>query len=102
MERFIGTLARVTIHEGEDLGRLGFAGLAAVGKGSVNPPIFLELRYCTDAAKPLVALIGKGITFDTGGISLKRDNDISDMRMDMAGAAAVLGALDIMVRSGRP
>ena len=99
-ERFIGTLAQVTIHEGEALERLGFAGLAAVGKGSVNPPVFLELRYCTDAAKPLVALIGKGITFDTGGISLKRDNDISDMRMDMAGAAAVLGALDIMVRSG--
>ena len=102
-ERFIGTLAQVTIHEGEALERLGFAGLAAVGKGSVNPPVFLELRYCTDAAKPLVALIGKGITFDTGGISLKRDNDISDMRMDMAGAAA--GALEhsiLWFKAGRP
>ncbi|MFC5647901.1 leucyl aminopeptidase family protein [Paenibacillus solisilvae] len=99
-ERFAGTPAQVTVHEGGELERLGFAGLAAVGKGSVHPPVFLEIRYCSDASKPLAALIGKGITFDTGGISLKRDNDISDMRMDMAGAAAVLGALDIMVRSG--
>ncbi|WP_219834162.1 M17 family metallopeptidase [Paenibacillus sp. R14(2021)] len=98
--RFAGTQAQVTVHEGEALERLGFAGLAAVGRGSAHPPVFLEIRYCSDAAKPYTALIGKGITFDTGGISLKRDNDISDMRMDMAGAAAVLGALDILVQSG--
>ncbi|BBH23780.1 putative cytosol aminopeptidase [Paenibacillus baekrokdamisoli] len=100
VERFTGTSVQVSVHEADELERLGFAGLVAVGKGSMHPPVFLELRYCTDAAKPLVALIGKGITFDTGGISLKRDHDISDMRMDMAGAAAVLGALDIMVQSG--
>ncbi|MDQ6422309.1 leucyl aminopeptidase family protein [Paenibacillus sp. LHD-117] len=100
IERFAGTAAQVSVYEGGELERLGFAGLAAVGKGSDHPPVFIELRYCTDKAKPLVALIGKGITFDTGGISLKRDNDISDMRMDMAGAAGVLGALDILVRTG--
>ncbi|BBI36359.1 leucyl aminopeptidase family protein [Cohnella abietis] len=100
VERFEGSKAQVFVYEGEELERLGFAGLMAVGKGSVHSPVFIEVRYCTDETKPLVALIGKGITFDTGGISLKRDNDISDMRMDMAGAAAVLGALDILVRSG--
>ncbi|TFE27206.1 leucyl aminopeptidase family protein [Cohnella luojiensis] len=99
VERFTGTKALVFVHEGEELERLGFVGLAAVGKGSAYPPVFLELRYCTDETLPLIALIGKGVTFDTGGISLKRDNDISDMRMDMAGGAAVLGALDILVRS---
>ncbi|WP_165822609.1 leucyl aminopeptidase family protein [Paenibacillus montanisoli] len=100
--RFAGTEATVKVYEGEELDRMGFTGLMAVGKGSAYPPVFLEIRYCTDETKPLIALIGKGITFDTGGISLKRDNDISDMRMDMAGAAGVLGALDILVRSGAP
>ncbi|WP_136606966.1 leucyl aminopeptidase family protein [Paenibacillus dokdonensis] len=99
-ERFAGTKAQVAIYEEPDLEHLGFAGLTAVGRGSIHPPVFIEVRYCTDETKPLIALIGKGVTFDTGGISLKRDNDISDMRMDMAGAAAVLGALDILVRSG--
>jgi len=99
-ERFADTPAQVTVYEGEQLEQMGFAGVDAVGRGSEHPPAFIEARYCSDASKPLVALIGKGITFDTGGISLKRDNDISDMRMDMAGAAAVLAALDILVRSG--
>ncbi|REE86206.1 leucyl aminopeptidase [Paenibacillus taihuensis] len=99
LQRFAGTPVQVSVYEGEELQKRGFTGVAAVGKGSIHPPVFIELRYCTDASKPLVALIGKGITFDTGGISLKRDNDISDMRMDMAGAAGVLGALDVLVRS---
>ncbi|MBM7568768.1 leucyl aminopeptidase family protein [Paenibacillus sacheonensis] len=98
--RFANTGVQMAVHEGEELERRGFAGLAAVGKGSLHPPVFLELQYCSDETKPLVALIGKGITFDTGGISLKRDHDISDMRMDMAGAAGVLGALDLIVRAG--
>jgi leucyl aminopeptidase len=98
--RFAGTDVEIKVYTGEELERLDMAGSIAVGKGSVFPPAFIELRYCTDASKPLTALIGKGITFDTGGISLKRDNDISDMRMDMAGAAGVLGALDILVKSG--
>lgn len=101
-ERFAGTGVRIAVYEGEELESRGFAGLAAVGKGSAYPPVFLELRCCTDESLPLVALIGKGVTFDTGGISLKRDNDISDMRMDMAGAAAVLAALEMIVRSGAP
>jgi len=100
IERFAATTAKVTIYRAEELERSGFAGTAAVGKGSAYPPLFIEVRYCSDETKPLIAWIGKGITFDTGGISLKRDHDISDMRMDMAGAAAVLGALDLVVRSG--
>lgn len=99
-ERFVATKAQVTIYEAAELEAGGFAGTAAVGRGSAHSPLFIDIRYCTDESKPLTALIGKGVTFDTGGISLKRDHDISDMRMDMAGAAAVLGALDLIVHSG--
>ncbi|WP_169083667.1 leucyl aminopeptidase family protein [Paenibacillus sp. PL91] len=101
-EHFEGGAASVAIKTGEELERLGMAGLPAVGRGSINPPVFMDFRYCTDPAIPLTVLIGKGITFDTGGISLKRDNDISDMRMDMAGAAAVIGALSIIAGRGIP
>jgi leucyl aminopeptidase len=62
----------------------------------------LELRYCTDSSKPLIALVGKGITFDTGGISLKRDFNISDMKMDMAGAGAVVGARTSLLKAVKP
>ncbi|MCQ6559466.1 leucyl aminopeptidase family protein [Paenibacillus mendelii] len=99
-ERFSGTAVEVKVYEGEELERLQMAGLLAVGRGSKHAPAFLELRYQTDDSLPLIALVGKGITFDTGGISLKRDNNISDMRMDMAGGAAVIGALDMIARSG--
>ncbi len=101
-ERFAGTGVQLQVYEGDALESLGFAGTAAVGRGSAHAPAFIELRHCTDASLPLTALIGKGITFDTGGISLKHDRDISDMRMDMGGAAGVLAALDIIVRSGAP
>ncbi|MDQ0903838.1 M17 family metallopeptidase [Paenibacillus sp. V4I7] len=96
MVHFARTKVEAVVYEGERLEQLGMVGLIAVGKGSKYPPALLELRYCTDETLPLTALIGKGITFDTGGISLKKDFDISDMRMDMAGAAAVIGALDIL------
>lgn len=96
MEHFAHTKVEAVVYEGERLEQQGMVGLIAVGKGSKYPPALLELRYCTDETLPLTALIGKGITFDTGGISLKKDFDISDMRMDMAGAAAVIGALDIL------
>lgn len=100
MEHFARTKVEAgveaVVYEGERLEQQGMVGLIGVGKGSKYPPALLELRYCTDEALPFTALIGKGITFDTGGISLKKDFDISDMRMDMAGAAAVIGALDIL------
>ncbi|MFF2093959.1 leucyl aminopeptidase family protein [Paenibacillus sp. NPDC058174] len=96
-ERFAETQVQIKLYEGDEQ---QFAGLAAVGRGSKHSPVFIELRYCTDASLPLTALIGKGVTFDTGGINLKQDYDFSEMRMDMAGAAAVLGALDIIVNSG--
>ncbi|MCE5173073.1 leucyl aminopeptidase family protein [Paenibacillus profundus] len=100
IERFAGSDVQVKCYEGEQLAAQQMCGLVGVGQGSANPPVMIEIRYCTDPSKELIALVGKGITFDTGGISLKRDNDISDRRIDMGGAAAVIGAVDIIRNSG--
>src|SRR5690625_7459702 len=73
--------------------------LLAVNRVSKYDPAFNELHYEGDASKPLVALVGKGVTFDTGGISLKCGRDLSDMRMDMGGAAAVAGAVKLLAEA---
>lgn len=99
LQRFAETQVGVKLYKGEELERNQMCGLINVGRGSEHPPVLIEMRYCTDPALELIALVGKGITFDTGGISLKRDHDISDMRIDMGGAAAVIGAMDILARS---
>ncbi len=74
----------------------GMGGLHGVGKGSDEPPALIVLRYEPEGASSdddLWAFIGKGITFDTGGISLKHGLDMYEMKADMAGGAAVLGAM---------
>src|SRR5690606_19269594 len=71
-----------------------------VAKGSAEPPKLIVLRYARDASRPLVALVGKGVTFDTGGISLKPAKGMSEMKGDMAGAAAVLGAVRALALLG--
>ena len=69
------------------------AGLVAVARGSNEEPRFLRLRYKAKGAKRRVALVGKGITFDSGGLSLKPAKSMETMKCDMAGAAAVLGIM---------
>src|SRR5699024_11348503 len=81
----------VTVHDKQSIEQLEMNGVLTVARGSTYDPAFVEIRYEGDTKKPLVALVGKGVTFDTGGISLKRGRDLSDMRMDMGGAAAVAG-----------
>ena len=72
-------------------------GLLGVGQGSANPPRMIVLHYEGDPdSKEKLGLIGKGITFDTGGISLKRADGMDEMISDMAGAAAVLGAMRVI------
>ena len=68
----------------------GFGGLVAVGQGSIYPPCLVRLTYTNRRAKTTVALVGKGITFDSGGLSLKPAGAMATMKSDMAGAAAVL------------
>ncbi len=79
----------------DELEKLGMNALVAVGKGSAEPPrlIVLEYRGAGDRDRP-VALVGKGITFDSGGISIKPGAGMEEMKTDMAGAAAVLGTME--------
>ena len=80
--------------EQADMERLGMGALLSVTKGSRQPPKFIVLRYFGAARKerPIV-LVGKGITFDTGGISLKPGAEMDEMKFDMCGAASVIGTL---------
>jgi leucyl aminopeptidase len=80
----------VTVRGPAELSRFG--GLLAVGGGSATPPRFVELTWSPDGATRHVVLVGKGITFDTGGISIKTRDGMKLMRKDMGGAAAVLAA----------
>ncbi|MBT3245546.1 MAG: leucyl aminopeptidase [Actinobacteria bacterium] len=81
--------------------RAGMGGLLGVSRGSANPPRFVELTY-TPKGVPVarrtgdLALVGKGITFDSGGLSIKSGTGMMDMKKDMAGAAAVVGAMSVL------
>ncbi|MBV9794054.1 MAG: leucyl aminopeptidase [Actinobacteria bacterium] len=71
----------------------GYGGILGVGQGSVHPPRLVRLAYTHPDATRTLALVGKGITFDSGGLSLKPPKSMEWMKSDMGGAAAVLGAL---------
>ena len=76
--------------------QLGMGALLGVAQGSAEPPALIVLRYqpaTASASKDHLGLVGKGVTFDTGGISIKPALDMDQMRFDMAGGAAVLGAM---------
>jgi leucyl aminopeptidase len=85
---------RVEVLEQKDMARLGMGALLSVARGSRQPPKFIVMHYRGAAARtaPLV-LVGKGLTFDAGGISLKPAADMDQMKYDMCGGAAVIGAL---------
>ncbi len=88
-----------------EIEREGMGGLLAVNRGSSLPPTFSVLDYNPepDANRvPAVGLAGKGVTFDTGGISLKGSDHLSNMKCDMAGAAAVIGAVEAAARLRLP
>ncbi len=88
----------VEVIEADALRARGFGGLLAVGGGSVHAPLLVVLRWAGEGAP--VAFVGKGITFDTGGISIKPADRMWEMRADMAGAAACAGAMLALARRG--
>ncbi|GAB0116256.1 putative cytosol aminopeptidase [Acidisoma sp. 7E03] len=92
----------VEILSGRALATQGFGLLQAVGRGSVNPPQLAVLRWAGRLAEPPVCFVGKGITFDTGGISIKPADRMWEMRGDMAGAAACVGAILALARRNSP
>jgi leucyl aminopeptidase len=80
----------------------GYGGILAVGAGSARPPRLLRLSYKGKKATTSVALVGKGITFDSGGISIKPALKMEDMKSDMAGAAAVIATVCLVAELGLP
>ncbi len=97
-----GLPVTVTIWDELDLVRDGCGGILAVGQGSANPPRLTRLEYAPEGATAHLALVGKGITFDTGGISIKPAANMDQMKSDMAGAAAVIGAVRAIATLGLP
>ncbi|GBL03821.1 aminopeptidase PepB [Glaciecola sp. KUL10] len=87
---------------GEDLKEEGWQGIYEVGRGSIRPPVLLELDYHPTGkeADVDVALVGKGITFDSGGYSIKSSEGMLDMKCDMGGAATVTAALGLAIMQG--
>ena len=83
----------------KELIKQGLHALLAVGQGSINEPAFIIMEYKPSSQKkskkPQLGLVGKGITFDTGGISIKGANNMHYMKSDMGGAAAVIGAIEL-------
>lgn len=84
---------KVTMWDEKALQRDGCGGILAVGQGSANPPRLVKLEYAPKGARKHLAIVGKGITFDTGGISIKPAANMDEMKGDMAGAAAVIAAM---------
>ncbi|MFN8471135.1 MAG: leucyl aminopeptidase [Anaerolineae bacterium] len=81
----------------------GFGGILAVGKGSANEPRFIAMEYgAAEPHTPTICLVGKGLTFDSGGLSLKPADAMETMKSDMGGAAAVLGAMQVVAELGLP
>jgi leucyl aminopeptidase len=78
------------------LAESGYGGILGVGQGSVHPPRLVRLEYAPPGAQRTVVFAGKGITFDSGGLSLKPGKSMETMKSDMGGAAAVLGAMQVI------
>ncbi len=84
----------------QELAAAGFLGMIAVGSGSDRPPRLIELSYAPPGARLHVVLVGKGITFDSGGLSLKPNDAMKAMKTDMAGGAAVIAVMSALARLG--
>jgi leucyl aminopeptidase len=107
---FLGRRAReiASHHEGvsaevlgrEEIAAKGMGGLVAVSQGTAEDPKLIVLRYAGGGSGSTLGLVGKGVTFDTGGISLKPSASMHEMKMDMSGAAAVLEAVGAIAELG--
>jgi leucyl aminopeptidase len=87
---------KITIMKEKDIVRAGLGGLLGVNRGSKHPPRFIEMAYEPTNPRGSLALVGKGITFDSGGLSIKTMDGMMTMKDDMGGAAAILGAFAAM------
>jgi leucyl aminopeptidase len=99
----VGNLpVEVEILDEKALAAGGYGGILGVGKGSMNPPRMARFAYRPEGATAHLALVGKGITFDTGGISIKPSASMHEMKADMSGAAAVIATVQAVAALGLP
>ncbi|MFJ1761776.1 leucyl aminopeptidase family protein [Amycolatopsis sp. NPDC088138] len=97
-----GPGVEVAVRDEKWLAEQGFGGVLAVGGGSSRPPRLIEMTYKPAGASKHLLLVGKGITFDTGGLSIKPADGMHLMRTDMAGGAAVIAATRAIAELGLP
>ena len=93
---------KCTIFKKREIEQMKMGGLIAVNRGSVEEPRFVVIEYNPRKAKKHVALVGKGITFDSGGISIKPAEKMEEMKFDMCGAATVVGTIEAVAKLGLP
>ena len=87
-----------TVWDEAEIEKQGFGGLYSVGRGAINPPRFIQMHYAPKDASGKIALVGKGVTFDSGGLSLKPANSMENMKSDMTGAGAVIATMASLKR----
>lgn len=97
-----GLPVKVKIWDWEALKTEGFGGIVAVGRGSKRKPVLVKMTYEPENPRVQVALVGKGITFDSGGYSLKPSNSMATMKSDMTGAATMGNAVIAAAKLGLP
>jgi leucyl aminopeptidase len=100
-----GSGVAVTVLNERRIARLGMGGLLGVAQGSACPPRFIIMDYkprTTTRHVPTIVLVGKGVTFDSGGISIKPSANMAEMKMDMSGAAAVIGTVQAVAKLALP
>lgn len=91
---------KVEVIQGEALRERGLGGIYGVGRAAECPPAMVVVSHLVDAATETVAWVGKGIVYDTGGLSIKGKTAMPGMKRDCGGAAAILGAFYAAVRAG--
>jgi leucyl aminopeptidase len=91
--KMAGKGLKVKVWDEKELEAKGFGGILGVGRGSRKPPRLIQLRYEPAGARKTIAIVGKGITFDSGGLDLKPADGMESMKTDMGGGASVLGAM---------
>jgi leucyl aminopeptidase len=92
----------ITVFDKKTIRKMGMGGVMAVSAGSEEPPVFIRMEYNKGKKLPLYCLVGKGITFDSGGISLKPSKNMHEMKYDKTGAINVLGVMKAVAQLKLP
>lgn len=97
---------KTTVYDAQQCEAIGLHALLAVGRGSIdNPPVFIVMKYdgvSDQTTSKTFGLVGKGVTFDTGGVSLKPGDNMNYMKSDMGGAGAVIGTIELLAKLKAP